>query len=175
MSHIFIFSFLIVFLCAIGGNKVDANEPSNSISREYAVNKSKIDIRRRNKASPKMGVPLPKIKLNGFREYETGGNRFKSYKLLVTNFNDFNNELFTPAPSLPPCGLNKNSSRAWVKIYDNYNRYLYGFCGLESNLELKDTMSFMYRSDRKPPKKVYIEINDRLENIIYRSKSIRVK
>lgn len=172
---------LLLFICNIlEVSPTSANEvkKSNLLVQEYkqyAINKDKVDIRRKSKSSPRIGIPSPKIKLHGFEKYESGGFTFESYKLLVTNFNEFNNELFSPAPSLPPCRFNENSSRAWVTVYDNYDRKLNGFCALKSNLELKDTMSFMYRADKKKPKKVYIEIIDRKENIIYRSNLLRLK
>lgn len=87
----------------------------------------------------------------------------------VVNAAAYDNVLFKPAPNLPPCGANKNSSRTWVDIYDGKtNKRMYGFCALGSNADLKD---IWFHSNAKSGW-VYIIINDRLCKRKYRSNTL---
>ncbi len=49
-------------------------------------------------------------------------------QLAVENWQEFPEAAFLPAPSLPPCGKNKNAPRTWVEVYDQGNRKLKTFC-----------------------------------------------
>jgi hypothetical protein len=85
----------------------------------------------------------------------------------VLNWSDYPDELFEPAPDLPPCGDNPNSSRSWVDIFDQDDNRLYGFCALgqSSNLNL---MWFSIQGGIWPDS-VYITITDRRCDIVYTS------
>jgi hypothetical protein len=87
----------------------------------------------------------------------------------VTNWTAYLNELFRPAPELPPCGANTNSARTWVDIYDaNTNTKIYGFCALNSNAGLKD----LWFKPAAPNGRVYIILTDRACQKSYRSNII---
>jgi len=82
------------------------------------------------------------------------------YHLEITNRTAYPNGLFVPAPHLQPCGLNTNSSRTWIYIYDNENNYLYGYCAITSSDELKD-LPFALPKGTLPPESVYVILRDR--------------
>jgi hypothetical protein len=76
-----------------------------------------------------MAVPVPQIKhLNSVNE-----GSFTRHYFQVENWQQFPEYLFSPAPQLPPCGLNRNASRTWVDIYNaQTSQRLYGFCAFNS-------------------------------------------
>ncbi len=87
----------------------------------------------------------------------------------VVNWSAYPNEMFRPAPELPPCGTNTNSSRTWVDIYNaDTNARLYGFCAFGTNADLKS----IWFKPSTPNGRVYIVINDRASNKSYRSNTI---
>src|SRR4051812_239303 len=75
-------------------------------------------------------IPNPVLYLTGTEYYSTGGKNFIRYHYDVFNKGSYPSAMFAPAPSLPPCGLNANSSRSWVDFYDQNGKRLYGFCAL---------------------------------------------
>ena len=107
-------------------------------------------------------LPNPVLTFDGTEDYEAHGKAWVRYKLSVTNRASFAPELFTPAPDLPPCGLNKNSARTWVEVKSGARPYprLYGFCALDSPEGL-GSLWFSLEKGRRPPSKVFIEIIDR--------------
>ncbi|HLP46980.1 MAG TPA: hypothetical protein VK469_13585 [Candidatus Kapabacteria bacterium] len=87
----------------------------------------------------------------------------------VDNWADYANEMFRPAPDLPPCGANNNSSRTWVDIYNaNTNAKIYGFCALNSN----NSLTQIWFTPESLQKQVYIIINDRACKKSYKSNII---
>lgn len=108
-------------------------------------------------------LPTPDLVVTGYEE----AGAFNRYFLSVLNLSAFPDVLFTPAPDLPPCGLNENSSRTWVRIYDSDNNPLQGFCGLGSSESL-DGIWFAWPVDETPPD-VYIVLTDRRSGITYTS------
>ena len=76
-------------------------------------------------------LPNPVLNLTGTKYYESGGKQWTRYKFAVENHADYPDELFAPAPTLPPCGSNTNSSRTWLDFYDSNGKRLYGFCALK--------------------------------------------
>jgi hypothetical protein len=127
------------------------------------------------KISDPQDLPRPNIIFGGTEEYEVRGRQFKRYKLLVTNWASYPAELFKPAPDLPPCGLNKNSSRTWVHIYDGLNqRRIYGFCALTSPEELT-FIWFSVEKKASPPRTVYVVLFDRRKDVKYISDTIELK
>ena len=113
-------------------------------------------------------LPNPVLNLTATEYYETGGKQFARYKFAVENRADYPDELFAPAPTLPPCGANTNSSRTWVDFYDSRGARLYGFCALGKSQDLRD-IYFILETDLVPPSYVYIELNDRKNGIKYKS------
>jgi len=107
----------------------------------------------------------PVLTFDGTEQYQAGGQQWVRYKLRVVNWASYADALFTPAPNLPPCGLNPNSSRAWVYIRNGQSPYvrLYGFCALGSPSDLQ-RLWFAVQKGKRPPRRVFITITDRLRN-----------
>ncbi len=138
----------------------EANENNNSLTKKVSCGCN-------------INLPKPIIR------YSHKDSKGRVY-IPVTNWANFPNELFQPAPYLPPCGLNKNSSRTWVDIYDaQTNQRLYGFCALGQSKHLQDIW-FLPPSNGKV-KAVYIVIKDRAcghsqrSNVVNISKSTSLK
>ena len=113
-------------------------------------------------------LPKPALICTGSEDYTVRGNEYTRYKLEVTNSEAFPDEMFASAPHLPPCGLNHNSSRTWVGIYDNDDTRLYGFCAFDSSNDL-DLLWFAVPKGTSPPDSVYIVLNDRECDTTYTS------
>ncbi len=116
----------------------------------------------------------PKLAYVGREAYRTNAGRFIRWKLKVVNWPKFCNQMFAPAPNLPPCGLNNNSSRSWVDIHHGTNRSrLYGFCALKGPRGLTK-LWFARRVGVRPPKSVYIKIRDRKTGVVYTSNRVAI-
>jgi hypothetical protein len=113
-------------------------------------------------------LPNPVLYLIGTEPYTTGGTNFIRYRYDVLNKSDYPAALFAPAPALPPCGKNANSSRSWVDFFDSRGKRLYGFCALGKPDDL-GSIWFALPEDEVPPSWVYIEMNDRQTNTKYKS------
>ncbi|KAM3090453.1 hypothetical protein ACKFKF_34795 [Phormidesmis sp. 146-12] len=122
-------------------------------------------------ATSSSNLPTPQLQLMGTETYEAGGKQWTRYRLSVTNQSVFPDDLFAPAPDLPPCGLNRNAARTWVDIYAQGGAYLYGFCALSSATSL-NSLWFAVAKDQLPPTSVYITLNDRRLNRLYTSNSV---
>jgi hypothetical protein len=117
---------------------------------------------------PTSPSPVPKLYLKGQEYYTANGKNFVRYTYDVLNRTDYPAALFAPAPNLPPCGNNTNSSRTWVDFFDQTGKRLYGFCALGKPADL-DGIWFALEEGVVPPSWVYIEINDRQTNTKYKS------
>jgi len=117
---------------------------------------------------PALGAPAPILYLKSTEAYSTGGKDWIRYNYDVLNKDQYPDALFDPAPTLPPCGLNTNSSRTWVRFYDQAGNPIYGFCALGSPADL-GSIWFATEDGTIPPSWVYIEITDRQTNTKYRS------
>jgi hypothetical protein len=117
---------------------------------------------------PAMPLPNPVLYLTGLEPFSNGGQDFIRYKYDVLNKDSYPQELFAAAPLLPPCGMNKKSSRTWVDILDQRGKRLYGFCALGKPADLNGIW-FALPADEVPPSWVYIELNDRQTNTKYKS------
>ncbi len=126
-------------------------------------------------SSDSVELPNPQLIFTGIENYiDYYGSPYVRYKLDVTNWSQYPAELFTLAPDLPPCGLNNNSSRTWVNIYNAAtNAYLYGFCGFTATQSLS-SLWFGVLQGSTPPQSVYITINDRRTGATYRSNTVSV-
>jgi hypothetical protein len=113
-------------------------------------------------------LPNPVLYLTGTEFYSTGGRDWIRYRYDVLNKADYPDALFAPAPALPPCGANANSSRTWVDFFDSRGKRLYGFCALGKSADL-GTIWFAIEESAVPPSYVYIELNDRQTNTKYKS------
>lgn len=126
-------------------------------------------------SSTNTGIPNPQLSYIGKEDYiDAFNNPYTRYRLSVTNWSAYPNELFVPAPDLPPCGLNNNASRTWVNIYNaETNAYLYGFCGFTSP-QLLTSLWFGIPRGSTPPPSVYVMIDDRRTGTTYRSNNVSV-
>lgn len=118
-------------------------------------------------------VPLPMLVFIGTEDYSTSDGNFTEYKLFVTNWEDIPPALFREAPDLPPCGLNKNSSRTWVDIYDGEGNRIYGFCAL-GDPSMLTRIWFARPRGETPPSKVKIVMEDRLCQREYESNYVDI-
>lgn len=119
-------------------------------------------------ASARRALPNPVLYLTSVESYQTGGKDFIRYKFAVDNFSSYPADMFAAAPSLPPCGQNKKSSRTWVDIYDQTGKRIYGFCAFSKPDDL-NSIWFALEETVVPPSWVYIELNDRATNTRYKS------
>ena len=113
-------------------------------------------------------LPNPVLYLTGTEAFVQGGRNYVRYNYDVFNKDAYPPELFAPAPELPPCGLNKNSSRTWVDIFDQRGKRLYGFCALGKPDNLRGIW-FALEEDVVPPSWIYIEMTDRQTDTKYKS------
>ena len=119
-------------------------------------------------AQPRPVLPNPVLFFTGQEPFMTGGKQFIRYNYAVDNFASYPDELFAPAPELPPCGKNTKSSRTWVDIYDQSGKRLYGFCSLGKAGDL-NKIWFALEPSAIPPSYIYIELTDRKTNTKYKS------
>jgi hypothetical protein len=113
-------------------------------------------------------IPNPVLYLTGDEYYTANGKNWVRHRYDVQNKDQYPQEMFDPAPGLPPCGLNTNASRSWVDFYDKDGHRLYGFCALGSPSDL-GRIWFATEEGTIPPSYVYIEITDRQTNTKYKS------
>ncbi len=116
----------------------------------------------------------PKIRLVAVTDTVNMGRAFKTYEIEITNRDRYSEDLFTPAPALPPCGKNANSSRTWIHIYNERGVRFYGWCGINVRDELA-SLKFNISEGDPQPKKLFIDIIDRAELRILRSGKITIK
>ena len=116
------------------------------------------------------GIPKPQLQYDSISTTTVPG--YLLFHLTIRNSSGFPNAMFTPAPHLPPCGLNANSSRSWVNIYDNDGNHIYGFCALRSTAEFNHIW-FAVPPDAVPSM-VYVVIWDRETNERYTSDKIPI-
>jgi len=113
------------------------------------------------------------VSVVGTENYTANGNAWVRYLLTVVNRHEYPDSLFSPAPDLPPCGLNTNSSRTWVNILDQDDNYIYGFCALGSAEDLGG-LWFAVAAGTDPPSAVRVILNDRLCEKEYRSELVEI-
>lgn len=118
--------------------------------------------------------PLPLVTLENTETYTANDKTFIRYNLNVENRSEYDSQLFAPAPNLPPCGSNTNSSRTWVNIYNADNdQYIFGFCTLSSPQDL-NSIWFAVEQGQTPPASVYVTLIDRQTNRTYRSNRVQI-
>ena len=118
---------------------------------------------------PAQAQPNPVLYLTGLEYYSAGGKNWVRHRYDVFNKDQYPAAMFAPAPSLPPCGSNTNSSRTWVDFFNaRTNARIYGFCALGSPQNL-GSIWFAMPEGTVPPSYVYIELIDRQTGTRYRS------
>lgn len=128
-------------------------------------------------ASGQRGLSAPQrvdLSLTKVERESSISKPFTRYHLSITNSGDFPQYLFEPASDLPPCGLNKNSSRTWLEIYSDSGSRIYGYCGIKSAAEL-ERISFGIADGQPTPGKVYVILIDRRLNRTYKSNLVSTK
>jgi hypothetical protein len=113
-------------------------------------------------------LPNPILVFTNYEIFQSGGKQMKRYRFTVFNLSAYPDNLFSPAPRLPPCGQNTNAARTWVDLYDQSGKRLNGFCALGKSKDL-DGIWFALEQDALPPSWIYIEMNDRQTNTKYKS------
>ena len=118
-------------------------------------------------------MPVPKLATSGTFDFKgSDGNLCTYYKLAVTNWADYTPDLFTPAPDLPSCGSNTNSSRTWVWIHRaSDSSRMYGYCAFEKPSDLTQ-MGFAMLQGTPPPAGMYVTLTDRRTNQIVTSNTV---
>jgi hypothetical protein len=119
-------------------------------------------------SGPAQAQPNPVLYLTGLEYYSAGGKNWVRHRYDVFNKDQYPAAMFAPAPALPPCGTNTNSSRSWVDFFDSTGKRLYGFCALGSPANLSKIW-FATEEGTVPPSYVYIVIHDRQTNKKYKS------
>ncbi len=117
---------------------------------------------------PQTRLPNPVLYLVDQQHYTANGKQWTRYMYAVMNYDVYPNQMFAPAPDLPPCGNNAKSARTWVDIYEQSGKKLYGFCALGKAEDL-NKIWFALEEDVIPPSWIYIELNDRKTNTKYKS------
>ena len=112
--------------------------------------------------------PNPILYLTGTEHYTANGRNWVRHSYDIFNKDQYPTAMFAAAPSLPPCGLNTNSSRSWVDFFDSRGKRLYGFCALGTPQNL-GSIWFATEEGTVPPSYVYVEILDRQTNTKYKS------
>jgi hypothetical protein len=110
-------------------------------------------------------LPKPIVKFLPPKENVTAnGVEYIRYNFEVVNRDDYPASLFKVAsPALQPCGLNYNSSRTWLHIYNQNGTRVYGFCALTSPSDMKKLWFSVAKSSMQPTG-FYIELYDRACN-----------
>lgn len=119
-------------------------------------------------------LPRPKLKLVSVTDGSGPAGPTKIYEISVENHADYEDALFIASPVLPPCGNNANASRTWVNIYNELDQRLYGHCMIKSGSELA-SLKFIIPASQKQPKEIFIDLVDRFEGVISRSKNLKVQ
>ncbi len=118
--------------------------------------------------------PLPLVVFNNSESYTENGRTFTRYNLSVENRSEYPSELFKSAPNLPPCGLETNSSRTWVNVYNaKTKQYIDRFC--TPSPRLLDSIRIDVEQGQTSPEVVYISLEDRQTNKTYRSNEISIR
>ena len=118
------------------------------------------------------GPPLPTPRVAFVAKAVEPG--FIRYTFSVTNHSMFSNVFFTPSPNLPPCGLNVNSSRTWLDIFNgNGGAYIYGYCALTSSAEMTK-LTFAVPKASPQPKSFFITLEDRLCHVTKKSNTAAI-
>ncbi len=113
-------------------------------------------------------LPNPVIYFSGSQVVAEKGKNYIRYHYDVFNKDQYPADMFAAAPDLPPCGMNKKSSRTWVDLYDQKGKRLYGFCALAKPADLNQ-IYFALEDNVIPPSWIYIELTDRQTNTKYKS------
>jgi hypothetical protein len=113
-------------------------------------------------------LPNPVLYLTSTEFFTKDGKDYIRYNYDVLNKDAYPDAMFAAAPALPACGKNTKSSRTWVTLFDSRGKSLYGFCAFGKPSDL-GSIWFSLEDGVIPPSYIYIELNDRQTNTIYKS------
>jgi hypothetical protein len=95
---------------------------------------------------------------------------YTRYIMDVVNWSEYPAEFFAPRPDLPPCGLNHQASRVWVRVLDESGTLVHEFCELSAPSQLQGLWHGV-RGGSDPPN-LRVEIWDRECDMTYRSNMV---
>lgn len=113
-----------------------------------------------------MGSPAPVVEFVGTETYDDG--RWTRYRLRITNWDEYPTGLLAAAPNLEGCGGFEVAARTWVSIHAATGQELELYCAADAS-EDPAWLSFARRTAEDPPPQVYVEMLDRVEDVLYRS------
>ena len=119
----------------------------------------------------RLGTPAPLVEFAGSETYDDG--RWTRYRLRVTNWDEYPTDLLAPAPDLEGCGGIEVAARTWVTIHAASGVETELFCAPDGSGD-PAWLSFARRTGEDPPSEVYLEMFDRVEEIVYRSEPVPV-
>ncbi|MEM9543875.1 MAG: poly-gamma-glutamate hydrolase family protein [Cyanobacteria bacterium P01_E01_bin.42] len=121
-------------------------------------------------------LPAPILATNGQDVYEVNDQNWIRHYLRVDNWEEYTpeaNDGFEVFESgLSTCGLNENASRTWVRIYDNNDQYVYGFCALSNASSLQQI--WFAKPEGQAPDSVYIKLIDKVTGKTYKSNRVAI-
>lgn len=115
----------------------------------------------------------PHLVITRREDFTVGEQIWTRVRLAITNRHIYHDELFLPAPDLPPCGLNHNASRTWVDIYTGEGWRQYGFCALGNPRSLGN-LWVAFPQNRPAAQSFYVTLTDRAYNLVYRSNTVAI-
>ena len=80
-------------------------------------------------------------------------------------------DLFAPAPDLEACGGIEGAARTWVTIHAASGAETELFCAPDGSGD-PAWLSFARRTGEDPPPEVYVEMFDRVDEVVYRSEPV---
>ncbi len=119
----------------------------------------------------RLGAPAPVIEFVGAETYDDG--RWTRYRLRITNWDDYSADLLAPAPDLEACGGIEGAARTWVTIHAATGAETELFCAPDGSGD-PAWLSFARRTGEDPPPEVYVEMFDRVDEVVYRSEPVPV-
>ncbi|HWQ03173.1 MAG TPA: redoxin domain-containing protein [Candidatus Nitrosotenuis sp.] len=115
--------------------------------------------------------PAPVLQIVTSDLYEWQGRKMVRVFVSIKNWKEFPENLFEPAPDLPPCGSNPNGARTWVAVRTEEGRQILGLCAMR-NVNSLVSISFSLPPNVEPGSKILITMYDRRAQQLYRSNSV---
>ena len=119
----------------------------------------------------RLGAPAPVVEFVGAETYDDG--RWTRYRLRIANWDEYPTDLLAAAPDLEGCGGIEVAARTWVTIHAANGAETELFCAPEGSGD-PAWLSFARRTGEDPPPEVYVEMFDRVEEVVYRSEPVPV-
>jgi hypothetical protein len=117
----------------------------------------------------RLGTPAPVVEFVGAETYDDG--QWTRYRLRIANWDEYPTDMLAAAPDLEGCGAIEVAARTWVTIHAANGTETELFCAPEGS-EHPAWLSFARRTGEDPPPEVYVEMFDRVEEVVYRSEPV---